>query len=413
MEIIEQIGAYAGFAAVVGLAVLAALYFSQARDVKRLRDWAGRAPERAAQVEAEAQARAAAQAQAARAPATPAAQRVQGAPPAVPAQAKAAGAAVASQSATPAVAQAGDAAAAPAAQADEAKAQPGQPAPAPAAAQADEAKQAGKPAAAPAAAQAAGAPAGAAPAGATPAARAAGASSGQPPGAAPPGPGQGATATAPPAATSPPPAAAPKPAGNGAQGPPTPAKAPPIGGGPRVPSQPTAILPPQARVRRAPWYRRIHWPEARYGVLMVAGVLVLGGGAAFGVSQLLGEDEPSPQPAGQVAGDDDSGEDQSRPAPVNPSTVTVSVLNGTQVGGLARQIADRIESKGFQIGNIDNALDQAKAESVVLYAQGAKREAQAVGKLLGISQLEQVDPDSQARGGNASVVVIVGADQTL
>ena len=49
MEIIEQIGSYAGLASIVGLAVLSALYFSQARDVKRLREWAGRAPERAAE----------------------------------------------------------------------------------------------------------------------------------------------------------------------------------------------------------------------------------------------------------------------------------------------------------------------------------------------------------------------------
>ncbi|MGH2801805.1 MAG: hypothetical protein ACRDL4_02005, partial [Thermoleophilaceae bacterium] len=48
-EIIQDIGAYAGLASVVGLAVLSALYFSQARDVKRLREWAGRAPERAEQ----------------------------------------------------------------------------------------------------------------------------------------------------------------------------------------------------------------------------------------------------------------------------------------------------------------------------------------------------------------------------
>ncbi|MDQ3720738.1 MAG: hypothetical protein M3350_08175, partial [Actinomycetota bacterium] len=46
MEILQEIGAYAGLAAVVGLAVLSALYFSQARDVRRLREWAGRAPER-------------------------------------------------------------------------------------------------------------------------------------------------------------------------------------------------------------------------------------------------------------------------------------------------------------------------------------------------------------------------------
>src|SRR5690554_2858439 len=46
MEIIQEIGSYAGIAAILGLAVLSALYFSQARDVRRLREWAGRAPER-------------------------------------------------------------------------------------------------------------------------------------------------------------------------------------------------------------------------------------------------------------------------------------------------------------------------------------------------------------------------------
>ncbi|HWH96290.1 MAG TPA: hypothetical protein VNT03_20675, partial [Baekduia sp.] len=45
---IEQYGAYAGFASVLGLAILSLLYFAQAREVKRLREWAGRAPERAA-----------------------------------------------------------------------------------------------------------------------------------------------------------------------------------------------------------------------------------------------------------------------------------------------------------------------------------------------------------------------------
>src|SRR3954469_17224344 len=49
MQILKDIGSYAGLGAVVGLAVLAALYFSQARDVKRLREWAGRAPERVAE----------------------------------------------------------------------------------------------------------------------------------------------------------------------------------------------------------------------------------------------------------------------------------------------------------------------------------------------------------------------------
>src|SRR6185503_2296050 len=49
---IEHYGAYAGIAAVFGLGILSLLYFAQAREVKRLREWAGRAPERAAELEA-------------------------------------------------------------------------------------------------------------------------------------------------------------------------------------------------------------------------------------------------------------------------------------------------------------------------------------------------------------------------
>ena len=45
---VEKYGAYVGIAAFFGLAVLSLLYFAQAREVKRLREWAGRAPERAA-----------------------------------------------------------------------------------------------------------------------------------------------------------------------------------------------------------------------------------------------------------------------------------------------------------------------------------------------------------------------------
>ncbi len=46
MELIKDIGAYAGLVAFLGLALLALLAFSQARDLRRLREWAGSAPER-------------------------------------------------------------------------------------------------------------------------------------------------------------------------------------------------------------------------------------------------------------------------------------------------------------------------------------------------------------------------------
>src|SRR3954465_15045620 len=44
---VEKYGSYVGIAAFFGLAVLSLLYFAQAREVKRLRERAGRAPERA------------------------------------------------------------------------------------------------------------------------------------------------------------------------------------------------------------------------------------------------------------------------------------------------------------------------------------------------------------------------------
>ncbi|HEX8958827.1 MAG TPA: LytR C-terminal domain-containing protein [Solirubrobacterales bacterium] len=49
MELIKEIGAYAGLVAFLGLALLALLAFSQARDLRRLREWAGSAPERDAE----------------------------------------------------------------------------------------------------------------------------------------------------------------------------------------------------------------------------------------------------------------------------------------------------------------------------------------------------------------------------
>ena len=46
MELLKEIGAFAGLVAFLGLAVLALLSFAQGRDLRRLREWAGSAPER-------------------------------------------------------------------------------------------------------------------------------------------------------------------------------------------------------------------------------------------------------------------------------------------------------------------------------------------------------------------------------
>jgi hypothetical protein len=78
-----EVGAIVAFAAVVGVAILSLLVFSQARELKRLRDWAGRAPERAADLEH----RVTAAARAQRAPGAPQAERVPAAGAPVPGRA--------------------------------------------------------------------------------------------------------------------------------------------------------------------------------------------------------------------------------------------------------------------------------------------------------------------------------------
>jgi LytR cell envelope-related transcriptional attenuator len=294
MHLVQEIGSYAGFAAVVGLAVLSALYFSQARDVKRLREWAGRAPERAAEEEA----RIAAQAQAAQ---TQAAQQ-----------------------------------------------------------------------------------------------RAAAAAG-------------GATVVRP-GGTTPPPSGVPTPP------PPTlPTARPGPAAAANAPSTPILGNMPA----RDPWYRRINWPAPRYIALIVVGVLVIGAGAAYGVSQLTkSSDSGSNNSAltsnsGSSAGSGSSTSHHGhRSASLKPGSITVAVLNGTTVTGLAATVADKVEQAGFRRGNTNNALTQGQqAESVVEYSDGNVKAAQLVGKKLGITQVEKIDPQTQALAGDATVTVIVGADK--
>ena len=106
--------------------------------------------------------------------------------------------------------------------------------------------------------------------------------------------------------------------------------------------------------------------------------------------------------------------DSRQRASIDPKKVTVAVLNGTTVPGLAAQIGDKLGNFGFQLGNITNSTDQdqGRAESAVLYAPGHKREASAVSRKLRIDQREQIDAETKTLAGDATVVVVAGIDQT-
>jgi LytR cell envelope-related transcriptional attenuator len=394
-EIVQEIGAYAGLASVLGLAVLSALYFSQARDVKRLREWAGRAPERIpgqapqpGQQRVVAQPQRAGQPQATHArpgaPPVPGQQQRPGAPavpgqqrPSVPAAAQAAATGARPAASTPAAQTAGAGAAAAKAANAHAPAKPGQ--------NGDEgAAAAGQETTAPDGdgvnAQEANA--------------------------------QGGGATASSAPTQVVPGKAATPAGSRPGAPVVPAGRTPTTGTrlPNRPAPPRTVQTPEPEP--APWYR-----TPRYVVLALVGVLVVGGGAAAAVTQLGGSDESGgsgEQPAQQASGgDEDDGGTQRQQPPVKPASVTVAVLNGTTVPGLAAQVSDELQQRGFRVGNVDNSPDssQQRAESVIQFASGHRREAVAVGRRLGIGQREPIDPAVQQLAGDATVVVIAGQDQ--
>jgi hypothetical protein len=154
-----------------------------------------------------------------------------------------------------------------------------------------------------------------------------------------------------------------------------------------VPQQ-TVIIPPR---RSQPWYSRV---GTRYAAVALVGLLVLGGAAAYGVTQLIGDDLP-----------DHNGSAAKR------RNVTVAVLNGTMVPGLAAALSDEIAAAGFKKGTIDDYSDKQLAESVVQYAPGRQAEAKAVSRSFGIHEREPVTAASRALAGDATVIVIAGADK--
>jgi hypothetical protein len=349
---IEQYGAYAGFASVLGLAVLSLLYFAQAREVKRLREWAGRSPERAAEQQeravAAAQQRVVAQPQR---PATPVAQPVGPGPNpgARPAAATPAG-----------QAQAAPAAAAATAAGAATTATPGAP---------------GAPGATP------NGPAPAAPAGqpttAMPAAN--GAAAASPPAARPGQPLRVSSATPPPGGTA------------------------------------RSQLPPDDEPGRSRGglIAAIVALVVVAGIAVVLLTGVLGGDDDPGTQPTSTVASGNADPA--ASGSKTTTSKRSAPsATPQPGTYTVAVLNGTTVPGLARGAANRLQNAKFRIGNVTNAATQDRSATLVEYAPGHRAEADSVAKAIdvGSDSIQALSAGSKTIAGDqAAVVVTIGSDQ--
>jgi hypothetical protein len=162
--------------------------------------------------------------------------------------------------------------------------------------------------------------------------------------------------------------------------------------------------------------KRIHVPQVRYLALVAGGVVILAG-AGLAAFQLVGDDGQagsSGQPTKRQAGGSGGGGGKSPPAAANirPSDVTVAVLNGTTVAGLAAQVGEEATADGFTLGTVTNAARTDQTRSQILYRKGQKAAADLVANRLGIRSTAPVDALSAELAGSFDVVVLVGADRS-
>ena len=178
---------------------------------------------------------------------------------------------------------------------------------------------------------------------------------------------------------------------------------------------PTPLSQASAPKKRKPLrerVRNIHIPQLRYIGMAVLGVLVLAG-AAYGAIQLTDDDgDAGRRTPGIAASLVPSGIGTA--GPVGTSTrpqVTVAVLNGTTVVGLAAQVGEEVRAGGFKLGTIGNAARVDQTSSVVLYRDGQARAARAVANRLGIDKTAPVDSVNEEIAGSFDVIVLVGSDR--
>jgi hypothetical protein len=73
--------------------------------------------------------------------------------------------------------------------------------------------------------------------------------------------------------------------------------------------------------------------------------------------------------------------DSSTAGVFSPQHVVVSVLNGTSIGGLAKDVSDGLTAKGYRQGAITNAAVQTQRASLVSYIDAGSRAHRAANRV--------------------------------
>jgi hypothetical protein len=156
----------------------------------------------------------------------------------------------------------------------------------------------------------------------------------------------------------------------------------------------------------------------RGALLIAAGVLVIVAVVAV-LLVLTNNGSSSSQASSSAAISNAPGATQHRKSTaLTPASVTVAVLNGTSTTNLAHDVFQTLGGHGFKRGTIATATDQTQTATVIGYLPGQRRAALLVARALnlGSASVQPVDQSNQAvacpQTGTcpAQVVVTVGSD---
>jgi hypothetical protein len=160
--------------------------------------------------------------------------------------------------------------------------------------------------------------------------------------------------------------------------------------------------------------RRIHIPQVRYIALAFGSVVILAG-AGLAALQLVGNNSDSgssgSKRTGRVAPARSSDKQRTAATNIQPAQVTVAVLNGTTIAGLAATVGEEATGDGFTLGTVTNAAKTDQTRSQVMYRKGQKAAADLVAERLDIHSTTPVDALSEELAGSFDVVVLVGSDR--
>lgn len=142
---------------------------------------------------------------------------------------------------------------------------------------------------------------------------------------------------------------------------------------------------------------------------IVAAVVILGAGAAYAGTTLLGGDDSgnAGKSGGKKAKQGGNGN------ALKPAAIDVAVLNGTggTEVGLAAEYAEALEKDGFKIGLTGDA-DEAVTESVVMFTKGNEDAAAMVGKSVDINNTALITSEIAGLAPGATVTAVIGTDHS-